>query len=156
MNLVVKSAIKCFDIPSATLLIVEECDKQFIASDYASEMVVEEDVDVGTSTLTSMLRLHVTLGEVVAKFMTLFWATYIGSQQHLMYAKLCANLKLLDNNLHELDCLMQWNSTYVMLQAAIKKWAILDKGTSHLKTNGREKKISKDEWELLWIFTDIL
>ena len=73
-----------------------------------------------------------------------------------MYAKLCADLKLLDSNLLELDCPTRWNSTYDMLRAAIEKRVILDKGTSHFKTNGRETKISKDEWELLHIFTDIL
>ena len=119
LNLVFQSTIKSFDIPSATLLIVEECDKKFIASDYASDMVDEEDVDVGTSTLTSMLRLHVTLNEAVAKVRTLVWAACNGSQQHLMYSKLCANLKMLENNLLALDCLTQWNSTYDMLQVAI-------------------------------------
>ena len=43
-----------------------------------------------------------------------------------------------------------------MLRAAIEKRAVLDKGTSLFKTNERETKISKDEWEFQWIFTDIL
>ena len=73
-----------------------------------------------------------------------------------MYAKLCDDLKMSDNNLLELDCPTRWNSTYDMLQAAIEKRAVLDEGTSHFKTNGRERKISKDEWELLQIFTDLL
>ena len=71
VNLVVQSAIKSFDIPSATQLTEEEGDEQLTASDYASDMNVEEDVDVGTS--TSMHRLHVTLSEAVAKFRTLVW-----------------------------------------------------------------------------------
>ena len=73
-----------------------------------------------------------------------------------MYANLCTDLKMLDSNLLKLDCPTRWNNTYDMLRAAIEKWAILDVGTSHFKTNGRETKISKDEWELLQIFTDIL
>ena len=73
-----------------------------------------------------------------------------------MYAKLCTDLKISDNNLLELDCLTRWNITYDMLRAAIEKRAILDEGTSHFKTNGKETKISKDEWELLRIFTDLL
>ena len=73
-----------------------------------------------------------------------------------MSANLCGDLKMLDSNLLKLDCLTRWNNTYDMLQAAIEKRAVLDEGTSHFKTNGRETKISKDEWELLWIFTNIL
>ena len=73
-----------------------------------------------------------------------------------MYAKLCADLKMLDSNLLELDCPTRWNITYDMLWAAIEKRAVLDEGMSYFKKNGRETKISKDEWELLWIFTDIL
>ena len=155
MNLVVQSAIKSFDISSASHLI-EEGNKQLTAFDDASDMDVEEDVDVGRSTSTSMHRVHVTLGEAVAKVMTLVRATRNGSQRRLMYAKLCADLKMSDNNLLELDCPTWWNSTYDMFRAAIEKRAILDEGTSHFKTNGRETKISKDEWELLWIFTDLL
>ena len=86
-----------------------------MASNYASDMDVEEDVDVGTSTLTSMHRLHVTLGEVVAKVRTLVHAARNGSQRRLLYAKLCADLKMLDSNLLKLDCLTQWNGTYDML-----------------------------------------
>ena len=67
-------------------------------------MDVEEDVDVGTSTLTSMHELHVTLGEAVSKVRRLVWAAHNGSQQRLMYAKLCDDLKMLDSNLIELDC----------------------------------------------------
>ena len=134
----------------------EEGDEQLTASDYASDMDVEEDIDVGTLTLTSIHRLHVTLGKVVAKFRTLVRAARNGSQQWLMYAKLCADLKMFDSNLLELDCPTRWNSTYDMLRAAIEKRAILDEGTSHFKKNGRETKISKDEWELLQIFTDLL
>ena len=119
-------------------------------------MDVEEDVDVGTSTSTSMDRQHVTLGEAVAKVRTLLLAARNGCQRRLMYAKLCVELKMLDSNLIELDCPTQWNNTYDMLRAAIEKRAILDEGTSHFQTNGRETKISKDEWELLRIFTDIL
>ena len=115
LNLVVQSAIKSFDIPSAIQLMEEEGDEQLTASDYASDMDVEEDVDVGTSTSTSIHRLHLTLGEAVAKFRTLVRAARNGSQQRLMYAKLCADLKMLDSNLLELDCLMWWNSTYDML-----------------------------------------
>ena len=92
----------------------------------------------------------------MAKVRTLVRATHNGSQQRLMYAKLCANLKMSNNNLLELDCPTRWNSTYDMLRAAIEKRAILDEGTSHFKTNGREMKISKDEWELLRIFTELL
>ena len=66
LNLVVQSAIKSFDIPSASHLMEEEDDEKLTASDYASDMDVEEDVDVGTLTSTSMHRLHVTLGEAVA------------------------------------------------------------------------------------------
>ena len=73
-----------------------------------------------------------------------------------MYAKLCADLKMSDSNLLELDCSMQWNITYDMLRATIEKRAVLDEGTSHFMTNGRETKTSKDEWELLWIFSGIL
>ena len=43
-----------------------------------------------------------------------------------------------------------------MLQATIEKRAVMDERTSHFKINGREMKISKDEWELLQIFTDKL
>ena len=108
-------------------------------------MVVEEDVDVGTLTSTSMHMLHVTLDEEVAKVRTLVQAARNGNQRRIMYAKLCADLKILDNNLLKLDYLTWWNSTYDMLRAAIEKWAILDEGTSHLKINGREMKMSKDE-----------
>ena len=80
MHLVVQSAIKSSIIPSATLLMEEECDDQLTTSDYASDMDVEADVDVGTLTSTSMHRLHVTLGEVVAKVRTLVWAARNGSQ----------------------------------------------------------------------------
>ena len=156
LNLVVQSAIKRFDIPSASQLMAEEGDEQLTASDYASDMDVEEDVDVGPSTSTSMHRVPVTLGEAVAKVRTLVRATRNGSQRRLMYAKLCADLNMSNNNLLELDCPTRWNSTYDMLRAAIEKRAVLDEGTSHFKTNGRETKISKDEWELLRIFTDLL
>ena len=115
LNLVVQSAIKSFDIPSASHLMEEEGNEQLTAYDYASDMDVEEDVDVGTSTSTSMHRLHVTLGEVVAKVRTLVRAARNGSQRRLMYAKLCADLKMSDNNLLELDCPTRWNSTYDML-----------------------------------------
>ena len=71
LNLVVQSAIKSFDIPSASHLIEEEGDEQLTASDYTSDMDVEEDVDVGTSTSTSMHRLHVTLGKAIAKVRSL-------------------------------------------------------------------------------------
>ena len=54
LNLVVQSAIKSFNIPSASQLIVKEGDKQLTASDYASDMDVEEDVDVGPSTSISL------------------------------------------------------------------------------------------------------
>ena len=73
-----------------------------------------------------------------------------------MYTKLCTDLKMLDSNLLELDCSMWWNNTSNMLQAGIEKPAVLDEGTSHFKKNGKETKISKDEWKLLQIFTDIL
>ena len=43
-----------------------------------------------------------------------------------------------------------------MLRATIEKRAILDEEMSHFKTIWRETKISKDKWELLQIFTDIL
>ena len=56
--------------------------------------------------------------------------------------------QMLDNNLLNLDCPTQWNNTYNMLRAAIEKRAILDEGISRFKTNAREMKISKDEWEL--------
>ena len=71
LNLVVQSTIKSFDIPSAFQLMEEEGDEQLTAFDYASDMDVEEDVDVGAWTSTSMHRLHVTLGEAVAKVRTL-------------------------------------------------------------------------------------
>ena len=61
MNLVVQSVIKSFDIPFATQLMEEEGNDQLAASDYASDMDVKENVDVGTLTSTSMRRLHVTL-----------------------------------------------------------------------------------------------
>ena len=80
MNLVVQSAIKSFDIPSATQLIEEEGDEQLMVSDYASDMDVEDNVDVGTLTSTSMHRLHVTLGEAVAKVRTLVQDALNGSQ----------------------------------------------------------------------------
>ena len=67
MNLVVQSAIKNFDIPSASHLMEEEGDEQLTASDYASDMDIEEDVDVDTLTSISMHRQHVTLGEAVEK-----------------------------------------------------------------------------------------
>ena len=103
-----------------------------------------------------MHRVHVTLGEAVAKVRTLVRATRNGSQRQLMYVKLCTDLKMYDNNLLELDCPTRWNSTYNMIRATIEKRVVLDEGTSHFKTNGREMKISKDEWELLRIFTDLL
>ena len=154
LNLIVQSAIKSFHIPSASQLMEEEGDEQLTAFDYASDIDVEEDVDIGPS--TSMHRVHVTLGKAVAKVRNLVRAARNGSQRRLMYAKLCADLKMSNNNLLELDCLTRWNSTYDMLRAAIEKRAILDEGTSHFKTNGKETKISKDEWELLRIFTDLL
>ena len=80
LNLVVQSAIKSFDIPFASQLMEEEGDEQLMAFDYASDMDVEEDVDVGTSTSTSMHKLHVTLGEAVAKVRTLVRAARNGSQ----------------------------------------------------------------------------
>ena len=49
----------------------EECDEQLPTSDYASDMDVEEDVDVGTLISTSMHMLHITLDEEVAKVRTL-------------------------------------------------------------------------------------
>ena len=156
LNLVVQSAIKSFHIPSASQLMEEEGNEQLTAFDYASDIDVEEDVDIGPSTSTSMHRVHVTLGEAVAKVRNLVRATRNGSQRRLMYAKLCADLKMSDNNLLELDCPTRWNSTYDMLRAAIEKRVVLDEGTSHFKTNGKETKISKDEWELLRIFTDLL
>ena len=80
LNLAVQSAIKSFDIPFAIQLMEEEGDEQLMASDYASDMDVEEDVDVGTSTSTSMHRLHVILGEAMEKVRTLVWAARDGSQ----------------------------------------------------------------------------
>ena len=145
LNLVVQSAIKSFDIPFSSQLMEEEGDEQLTASDYASDMDIKEDVDVGTSTSTSMHKLHVTLGEAVAKVRTLVRAARNGSQRRLMYAKLCADLKMSDTNLLKLDCSTRWNSTYDMLRDAIEKRAILEEGTSHFMTNGRETKISKDE-----------
>ena len=88
LNLIVQSTIKSFDIPSETQLMEKEGDKQLRASNYASDMDVEEDVDVGTSTSTSTHRLHVTLGEAMAKVRTLVRAARNGSQRRLMYAKL--------------------------------------------------------------------
>ena len=119
LNLVVQSAIKSFDIPSASHLMEEEGDEQLTDFDYTSDMDVEEDVDVGPSTSTSMHRLHVTLNGAVAKVMTLVQAARDGSQRRLMYVKLCTDLKMYDSNLLELDCPTWWNSTYDMLQAAI-------------------------------------
>ena len=101
LNLVVQSAIKSFDIPSASHLMEEEGDEQLMTFDYDSDMDVKEDVDVGPSTSTSMHRVHITLDEAVAKVRTLVWATRNGSQRRLMYAKLCADLKMSDNNLLE-------------------------------------------------------
>ena len=40
LNLIVQSAIKSFDIPSASHLMEEEGDEQLTASDYASDMDV--------------------------------------------------------------------------------------------------------------------
>ena len=80
MNLVVQSAIKSFDIPSATQLIKEKGDEQLTVSNYGSDMDVEDDVDVGTLTSTSMHRLHVTLGEAMAKVRTLVQDARNGSQ----------------------------------------------------------------------------
>ena len=134
----------------------EEGDEQLTAFDYASDIDVEEDVDIGPSTSTSMHRVHVTLGEAVVKVRNLVRATRNGSQRWLMYAKLCSDLKMSYNNLLELDYPTLWNNTYDMLRAAIEKRAVLDEGTSHFKTNGKETKISKDEWELLWISTGLL
>ena len=65
LNLFVQSAIKSFDIPSDSQLMEEEGDEQLTTFNYASDMDVEEDVDVGTS--ISMHRLHVTLGEAMEK-----------------------------------------------------------------------------------------
>ena len=121
LNLIFQSAFKSFDIPFATQLMEEEGDEQLMAFEYASDMDVEEDVDIGTSTSTSMHRLHVTLDEAVAKVRTLVRAARNGSQRRLMYAKLCADLKMLDSNLLELDYLTQCNNTYDMLRAAIEK-----------------------------------
>ena len=104
LNLVVQYAIKSFDILFTTQLMEEEVDEKLRASDYASDMDVEEDVDAGTSTSTSMHRLHVTLDEAVEKVRTLVWAARNGSQRRLIYAKLCADLKMLDNNVLELYC----------------------------------------------------
>ena len=67
-------------VPSASHLMEEEGNAQLTAFDYASDMDVEEDIDVGPSTLTSMHRVHVTLGEAVAKVRTLVRATRNGSQ----------------------------------------------------------------------------
>ena len=115
LNLIVQSAIKSFDIPSASQLMAEEGDDQLTASDYASDMDVEEDVDVAPSISTSMHRVPVTLGEAVSKVRTLVRATRNGSQRRLMYAKLCGDLNMSNNNLLELDCPTRWNSTYDML-----------------------------------------
>ena len=115
LNLVVQSTFKSFDIPSASQLMEEEGDKQLTASNYASDIDVEEDVDIGTLTLTSMHRLHVTLGEAVSKVRTLVWHACNCSQRPLMYAKLYTDLKMLDINLLELDCPTRCNSTYDML-----------------------------------------
>ena len=80
MNLIVQYAIKSFDIPSAALLMEEECEEQLTTFDYASDMDVKEDVDVGTSISTSMHGLHVTLDEAMAKIRRLVWAAYSDSQ----------------------------------------------------------------------------
>ena len=80
LNLVVQSAIKSFDIPSAFQLMEEKGDEQLTASNYATDMDVKEDVNVGTLTSTSMHRLHVTLGEAVEKFRALVRAARNGSQ----------------------------------------------------------------------------
>ena len=70
-----------------------------------SDMDVEEDVDVGPSTSTSMHRVHVTLGKAVEKFRTLVRATHNGSQRRLMYAKLCADWIIRTILLRHLACL---------------------------------------------------
>ena len=49
----------------------EECDEQLTSSDYASDIYVEEDNEVVTSTSTPMQRLHAMLNEVVSKVWTL-------------------------------------------------------------------------------------
>ena len=56
-----------------------------------------------------MHKLHITLDEAVAKVRTLARAARNGSQQWLMYAKLCADLKMLDSNLLKLDCPQNFN-----------------------------------------------
>ena len=58
----------------------EEGNEQLRTLDYASDMDVEEDIDVGTLTSTSMHKLHVTLGEVVVKVRTLVKAARSGNQ----------------------------------------------------------------------------
>ena len=93
LNLVVQSASKSFDTPSATQLMEEEGGQKLTTSDYVSDMDVQEDADVGTSTSTSMHRLHVTLGKAMAKVRTLVRAAHNDSQRRLMYAKLCGGVR---------------------------------------------------------------
>ena len=89
-----------------SLIFILTLGRVFSMNSWSQFFNVKEDVDVITSISTQMQRLHVTLGEVVAKFRKLVWAIHNRSQQHIMYMKLCVDLNISNNNLLELDYTM--------------------------------------------------
>ena len=127
------------------------------------DLVPDEDTqepvhdDTLHSSLPSSPPLHpsIYLSDIVEKVRILIRETRIGKQRQRLYKTLCIEEKV-STNVLPLDCPTRWNSTFVMLDAALDKRCVLEKGVSHFKTRGKETKISDDEWTVLEIFLDIL
>ena len=156
LNLVVHVAMKSFAIPVAAAPELEEGDVFMTAENYDSdvdmcpgEIAVEENKASKCHT--------VSLGDAVSKVRTLVHAIRSSNKRSHEFYRICdQHADVVDSKMLILDCPTCWNSTYDMLSNAIKKRDMIDKLSVTCTTKGKQTSISKDEWELLSVFCQVL
>ncbi|XP_078437642.1 putative transcriptional regulator tpeD [Wolffia australiana] len=157
LNTVVQAAIKNFGVPSAQAVEPDQGDLTRTAEHYDSDQnndlgdicSASDDYDGG--------RRPLCLADAIAKVRTLVHNIRSSTQRREIYRKACEDdPEVEDCNMIVLDGPTQWNSTYTMLAAAVKKRDVIDKVSQSFRRKGLASKMSKDEWELVKEFCRIL
>ncbi|XP_078448328.1 putative transcriptional regulator tpeD isoform X2 [Wolffia australiana] len=157
LNIVVQAALESFNIPSAQGMEPEEGDVTRTVDQYDSD----QDNDLGdvysVSDDSDGPRKPLCLGDAIAKVRNLLRSIRSSTQRRELYTQACEDdSEVGDSNMVVLDCHTQWNSTYTMLAAAVKKRDVPDEVSMALGRKATSLKLSKDEWELVKQFCRIL
>ncbi|XP_078440855.1 putative transcriptional regulator tpeD [Wolffia australiana] len=134
----------------------------------ASDSAYELDYDADTDDLDTMQEAAAShaeivnrdggliLGDEIAPVRQLVMSIRASTQRRQQYVKTCNDMGKNHNQL-PLDCLTWWNSTHDMLHAALEKREVVDLMVLQIMpVTDKDIRISREEWEMLADFRDIL